>query len=213
MVRTFVGTTLIALLVAGACAREADFFGAGQAPQTKKTLAPGDQRQIVAKLRLKYQQVVADLDQQKTGATTRTAQQDIADLIDELLNQESDPPPSGNPPESDPPPSNPPPAGAKNNPPPPKSPDPAPNRPKQNAPAPNVPLESKQTQSERDRPPMNLDQIRQEKHSGHWPDNLPSRARTDINRYGQDRFMPRYEELLRAYYRNIAEARRGKDGE
>ena len=46
--------------------------------------------------------------------------------------------------------------------------------------------------------------------SGQWG-HLPENRRKEMDAFSKERFMPRYEELLRAYYRNIAEGARRKD--
>ena len=44
----------------------------------------------------------------------------------------------------------------------------------------------------------------------HWP-TLPPRDRMEMEAFGRERFIRNYEELLRAYYRNLAENRRRAD--
>ncbi|MBM4069476.1 MAG: hypothetical protein FJ271_11080 [Planctomycetes bacterium] len=49
-----------------------------------------------------------------------------------------------------------------------------------------------------------------------YPDiwgHLPQTKRLEMDAYSRERFMPRYEELLRQYYRTIAEQTRRKEGE
>ena len=41
--------------------------------------------------------------------------------------------------------------------------------------------------------------------------HLPQNRRKEMDAFQRERYMPRYEELLRAYYRNIAESGRKKD--
>jgi hypothetical protein len=43
--------------------------------------------------------------------------------------------------------------------------------------------------------------------------HLPQTKRLEMDAYSRERFMPRYEELLRQYYRTIAEQGRRKEGE
>jgi hypothetical protein len=60
-------------------------------------------------------------------------------------------------------------------------------------------------------PPQVKDEPKQEMRqglpSGAWP-NLPNRHRQQIDAASGDRFVPRYEDLLREYYRALADGGR-----
>jgi hypothetical protein len=45
---------------------------------------------------------------------------------------------------------------------------------------------------------------------GHWGDH-PPKKRMELEIYGKERFLPKYEDLLRQYYRTISESDRRKD--
>ncbi len=220
MLRSIACAAILSLLAASTWACEQSNFRAAQFPDAKTTTE--DRRKIIDELRLKYQATVDDLGKNNTSAATRAKQKDIADLLDKLLNQDSDTPPSGSPPTS-----NPPPTGNKNSPPMPMSSTPEPDKSKEHSPTPAAakptPMsetpprieagEPKKGQAELERAPMSLDELQKQNHVQPWRPVLPPRVRQDIDAYAAERFMPRYEDLLRAYYRTLGESSRRKDGE
>jgi hypothetical protein len=190
-----------------------------------------DRAATIEKLRTEYQDVVDRLNKNDPGEATRTKQKAIVDLLDKLL-QNDNPPPCNCPPQGNPPPKPPMPQadpmnkpeadpGAQDQPKPqvqPNLPMPKPQEDPgaQNQPKPQVQPDQPKPQvqpapesTERVGDPKSIEEMQKQRpnNGGYWPD-MPPRHRAGIETHLRDRFPPRYEELLRAYYRNLAESGR-----
>ena len=177
-------TFLLAALLSmniGATAHESLSFGTG------KKAEPSDRAKIVERLRGRYQDVLDQLNQKNPGADTLAKQKEIADLLKQLLEQ--DDPPASNPSPPAPKATNPPPSGE----------------------AQPMPKPTSNT-SATEQSARSLNELKKQLEAdGHWPVNLPPHHRKSLDSSAHGRFMPRYEELLRAYYRTIAESSDRKD--
>lgn len=199
-------TTFALLLVADfGPAREAAPFRAGLQDGVKKpSAAPDDRKKLVEDVKADLSKAVGELQRDNPGAEARAAQKRILDNIDKLLEADDDPPPSAN--DAQPPMT------------PPPNPKP---EPKAAAPMPDGanpdsrPVQPKQiTQPEgnkgpRDGNPGTAAEMLNElaKKGGQWghrPPGLPP----EMDAHLRQRFPPRYEDLLREYYRSVAESQR-----
>ena len=175
-----------------------------------------EKQRIVEELRGKYQSAVDELSKKNTGAEAVARQREIADLLKKLLEQ-NDPPPSDSPPSSPPPPSS-----DRADPPPtrtPPTPMPLPasedSAKKQEAAPPSAPkLQPTPTPAKSAAlPPLvKPDDARKANLDG-WQIVMPRRHAQDVDAYARGRLMDRYEEILRQYYRTIAESDRRKNDE
>ncbi|MBI1830784.1 MAG: hypothetical protein HYR84_04955 [Planctomycetes bacterium] len=169
-----------------------------------------DRQKIIQQLQSDFQNAADRLKKNDPGALTRKQQDRIIDGLNKLID---DPPPSPPSPPSPPrPPSAPPPS-----PPPPPSPDP---RTPETKPAPSPPPavlpkneaspsektpKSPNAQGEPKRTPEALEKLlRETKTEEDWA-RLPPRVRQELDAYARGRLMPRYQDLLRAYYRSLAD--------
>jgi hypothetical protein len=212
MFRTIVITASM-LLAADASAREATVFRVGGRADAKKA-APEDRAKVIERLRVEYGSVLERLNKNDPGTDTQGTQRHIAELLKKLLENDDPSPPS------------PPPPSPQSSPPkPPSDPPPAPKAPPMNPPqdASNVPqpkpaakqattCEPRQDASGRVETSL-AEMKKQWEKDGRWPLQLPLRHLENIDVSGGGRFMPRYQELLREYYRTLAESNRGKRGE
>jgi len=183
---TFITGSMLVLIGYGT-ARETTFQGAG---------GPNDDRaKILERLRTRYQDVLDQLHRNDSGADTLAMQKEIAELLKRLLEQD------------DPPPRNPPHAPKSLPMPEPKGSPPSPIEKAQ-------PMQAKAVERrETERAPASFEDMKKQlAKEGYWPLKLPARHQINIEVSGGGRFMPRYEELLRAYYRTIAESKRS-DGD
>jgi hypothetical protein len=193
MLRSMHIAASLLLVIGVASAREALPFGG-----TKKADAD-DRGHIVERLRGKYQDVLDRLNKNEPGADTLAMQKEIAELLQRLLEQ--DEPPSAQAP----------PPVAKDAPK--HRSDPASNPAQKPAPqsAEKAATQRPNVQGLANEPSAkSLGEMKKQLQAeGNWPLKLPPRHRDYIEVSGGGRFMPRYEELLRAYYRRIAESHRG----
>jgi hypothetical protein len=192
MLRSMLIAASLLLVIGVASAREALSFGG-----TKKADAD-DRGHIVERLRGKYQDVLDRLNKNEPGADTLAMQKEIAELLQRLLEQ--DEPPSAQAP----------PSAAKDAPK--HRADPAANPAQKPAPqsAKKAAAQRQNVQGLANEPSAkSLGEMKKQLQAeGNWPLKLPPRHRDDFEVSGGGRFMPRYEELLRAYYRRIAESHR-----
>jgi hypothetical protein len=168
---------------------------------------------IVADIQADYEKVLERLNKNDPGLQTRENQKRILENIDKLLQQR---PPQGS---------------AKSNPvdtsplrsinPGAKEPNPMPQiparqaEPKEQPPAPiaqqnDTPSATKPKVEVRPGPgsekPRTFEEMKQEAINDPW--TLPPRLRQEMDVFARERFIRNYEEMLRAYYRNIAESGR-----
>ena len=179
-------------------------------------VSPGDSRQkIIDEIRAGYDKVLDRLQQDDAGAETRENQKRIRANIEKLLKQQ-DPDNGANNNQSN-----------SNNPRSPLNPKQAPEKPanqpqkavEEPKPQP-LPLErAKETKpanpignvGNTDRPANTIeDMMKERKELQPWP-GLPAHHRRAMDTSSREQFMHRYEELLRAYYRNIAESSRREE--
>ena len=211
MRRTFFSTTFFLLAAAAVSAQERAPFRAGQPDARKTAPQPESRAKIIDEIRSDLVDVIEKLNKNDAGAQTRIRQQRILKNIDKLLEQD-DPPPSQNSNESSsssskPPPDRPPgqkpkptgnsPAQAAEEKPLPKTPEPVRAEPKPSA-----------ANGQRESRPKTFAEW--EKENARTGDGweLPPRVRRQMDAYSHDRFPPGYEDLLRAYYRALAESSR-----
>jgi len=204
-------SALIVLLGSAVMAREAAPFRAGSQPEKKITPQPIDRAKIVDEIKADLNDVVDQLNKNDPGAQTRAKQQRILKNLDRLLEPDDPPPPtssnSNNPPKPmSPPPdspspepksstANPPPAAPK------VIPQPQAEKPAQ--------VQAKSTNAESlPRTPEEMQKAKSE--SGRWGE-YPPRLRPEMDAYARGRFIRNYEELLREYYRSLAEGNRRVD--
>jgi hypothetical protein len=212
MRRTFLLTPIFAgFLCVCASARETAPFGAAQGADGKKPQADS-RSEIIEELRADYNDVVDEFAKKNFDAQMRAKQQRIIDNLKRLVEDDDPPPnPNGNSAPENAPKSPPPPSGSKANPPPVKpNPEKAPlPAPKNANGAPGEPKPPMAGQNgDRESPPRNIDELRKEMNKGGGHMDLPPRQREAMDAHARDRFLPRYEELLRAYYRTLAESSR-----
>lgn len=167
-------------------------------PSTKKKSpsqdAPEPRERIIRRLHGEFEDALSNLEKQNTGKATRALQQKILEDLDRLI----DPPNNTN---------SPPPATQPDNPGAPKAPKTGEGAKMKAGPGaksqePGAALTTKKsagnpTDTEQKNTPGNLD-------NGEWG-RRPPRVQQALDAYSSDRFMRRYEELLRQYYRGIAE--------
>lgn len=185
----WIGVTSMFLLLGALSARES------AQPESKP---PDDRGKIVEQIRADFDHAVGKLNKNDPGASTRAAQRRILDNIDRLLDQ--DPPPPAQQSQSPPP--------SRNSPPPQPKPMPETSHEARPTPesAPAKPEAKSPAQAEIARgnaQPRNLEQMQKE-NRGAWQPQLPWRPRPEMEAYGRDQFIRRYEELLREYYRALA---------
>ncbi|MSQ93281.1 MAG: hypothetical protein EXR98_01850 [Gemmataceae bacterium] len=183
MFRTLTLIAAIGLFVV-APARTATPFRAGGSPDSKKP-APDTPQKIIEELRLNFDRVGSDFEKQQPGAETRKAQQRILDGIDKLLEQDEPEPNKSKTPPS-----------AKN---PPKPMEPIAN------PTPKPKNVADLAKSTGKTPSTPEDMRLLQSDSGFWP-NLPPRHRDQIDAHLRERFIRNYNEILREYYRALAES-------
>ena len=184
---------------------------AGAVKKADPTAPAQSPQKIIDQLKADYDKVLDRLNADDPGDETRRNQQRILEGIDELLRRK-DPDPSKN--------------SSANSPPNPKgNREPSPKQPVGNPKETAAPVEQKQparpepkpvakTQpavGKEGNPPNTPEDLRKEmKTDGFWP-SLPPRHRADMEAFGRERFIPAYQELLREYYRNLAQGSRSKD--
>ncbi len=209
-------TFLLALIVAGflgvhASAREASPFHGSQGPDGQKP-HPDSRGKVIDELRADYNDVVAEFARKNVNEEMRAKQQRIIDNLKRLLEDDDPPPnPSGNTGPDNAPKSPPPPSGSKANPSaskqnPEKTPAPQPKNAQGNPSEAKQPMSGKSGDSESS--PRTIEEMRNDKKTGGGYMELPPRQREAMDAHARDRFPPRYEELLRAYYRTLAESGR-----
>ena len=167
--------------------------GAGNKPDQP---SPADARKkLIAEIDADSEEALERLNQTDPGVATRARMQRVADNIAELLKQQD---PSAS--QSPPPPR---PTGSAD-----KKPAPAQaNEPKpQPAPSAVKPQQSVDS-SKNARSANGIDEMKRHLKNGEWP-KMPPRFRQEMDTVGRDRFIRNYEEMLRAYYRNIADSSR-----
>lgn len=195
-------------VAASASARELAPFGAGGGPEAK-TPAPANPQKIIEELRSDFGRVGSDFEKNQTGAETRKTQQRIIEGIDKLLEQQ-DPNPSQsksansskNPPKPKEASANPPPVTNAEQKPPVAQPKSTVLKPQQK------PAITKDI-APASRAPKTLAEMRPEQTVGNqrWGD-YPPRFRQEIDAFARERFMRNYAEILREYYRSLAESGR-----
>ncbi len=179
-----------------------------QAGASKKSdqAAPADSRQkIVEEINADCAKVVDHLSKSDPGAATRAGQDRILANIDRLLKQQDPSPPRN---------SSPPASSTPRRPM--DEPDPKPgadtpkNQPKPAAPA--NPQKEPRVKATIGQGPSSIETLKAEMRSEDWA-KMPPRMRQAMDGVARERFIRNYEELLRAYYRNIAESSRRKDAD
>lgn len=220
MHRLAICAVLFIFVDCAAFAREASPFRAGTQPDGKKGAGePANRAKIIDEIRTDLDSAVDKLNRQDPSRQTRAVQDRILENLKKLIEPDDDSPPppsnSSNPP---PKPMNPPPSSQ--DPPPESKPQPQNNEP----PAPNSKPESKpqpqnmQSQakpkaastnpSERlSPPPRSLEDPKKQNRNedGVWHPDMPWRHRKAMDATSSERFVRRYEEVLREYYRALAE--------
>ncbi len=172
-------------------------FRAAGSPEAKKSAPAADSPQrIIDELRSNFDRVGSDFEKKQPGLQTRQAQQRIIDGIDKLLEQQ-DPAPSSN--KSF--------AAAKNQPAhPPSAQKPAPKP----MPAAKQPAKTTEIGGRPGEKPGTPADFRQPTPSSDsW--SLPPRHRDQIDAHQRERFIRNYSEILREYYRALAESTPRKD--
>jgi outer membrane biosynthesis protein TonB len=180
----------------------------GGGPDSKTPPRPIDAKKIIEEIQGDYDRALKDLEKDNPSADARQAQQRIAEGIKKLLEQQDPPSQSSKNSANAPKPQN-----SQAKPAPESKPQPSPSQPKPHAtpspapkpqakatPAPN----SAERKSSSDNRPRTIDEAMK---MGDWP-SLPSRVRSEIDAIGRDPFMERYNDLLREYYRSLAENNR-----
>ena len=176
-------------------------FRAGVQPEGKTPPAGTDRRKLIGDIQADYDRVLDNLNRADPGAETRAKQKRILEALDKLID-EPDPP-----------------SAKASSSPPPKQPDPAPPPPKQTAAPKQTPAQPptastpapKQAPAATSPPTVTVEKIRQEqKIPAGWAPDMPPRHRQALDAFARDRIPPAYEELLRAYYRTLAESGRDR---
>jgi hypothetical protein len=210
MLRTFSVILGVYVLAGAAAGRETTPFRAGSGqPGAKNTQTPPDNpQQVIENLRADFDRAGRELDKKDPGLAARKAQQRIIDGIDKLLEQE-DPSPSKN--------QNAPSKPENQNAAPPAGTKPAPKPMPQLAPGEKEltnntakPKSVNNLAKSQSQKPTAIEDMRQE--PGAWPP-LPPRHRVNIDAYSRQQFIRNYHEILREYYRALAESDRRKDGD
>ena len=170
----------------------ADQAGSGQKADQP---APADARKkIIAAIDADSAEAFERLHQNDPGAATRARMKRVADNIAELLKQQD---PSPKSPSSQSPP---PPRPMDSDTPKPSA-SPAPSQPKETRTQPSV------DSSKRGKSANGIEEMKQQMNNADWG-KMPPRLRQEMEAIGRDRFIRNYEEMLRAYYRNIADSSR-----
>jgi hypothetical protein len=204
----------VAMLATSAAAGEGAPFRAGVQPDGKKSAAPLDRKQLVEKIHRDLTRASDKLGEKDAGAATALQKQILANIKKLLENDDppppssDNPPPNGSPPSGSPPSDSPKPKSKLNDP---STPElkPQPTERPQPRPEENVAQRPKETPG--NAVPQNLPDPREQmKLGGSWP-TMRSQQRAEIDAYGSSRFVRGYEELLREYYRSIAESSRRND--
>lgn len=215
-----VSAAIVLVLCAGAGMTSERSFRAGAQPEPKKP-SPESRAKIIGEIRTDLDDAVDKLNRQDPGQQTRAIQDRILENLKKLLEPDDENPPPQNSDSSNPPqkPMSPPNSEK------PKTPNPSdsPSDPKANPSAPpeKKPGESQQNaspnapkpapmSSPQQLPPKVEDTSKDERRPGDggpWPP-LPQRHRAELNSASGDRFVRRYEDLLREYYRALAESGR-----
>lgn len=220
--------TLATMLLVIACPAfvAASPYRFGSGPDAKKNgPTPENRAKIIEEIRSDFNDAVDKLNQNDPGAQTRARQERILANLKKLLeNDEPPPPPSSSSNSNSPNPMNPP-SGSANPEPRPtgnqpmandKSPSPSPKpQPKSTQ---DNPLEPKpmatdsSTRVQREPPPRTLEELQKTRPEmkDYWPDPR-RRALPEMDAIMRQRFPRGYEELLREYYRSLAESARRDD--
>jgi hypothetical protein len=181
-------------------------FHAGSDKKPATPSSPEDRKKIIAEINADSEHAIDRLNQRDPGADTRARQQRIIENIDKLLN-EQDPDPKGNS-------QRPPPPKPMNPPPKPSGSDPGqkPMQAKEQGPQSPMPPTAKPAgNSKSGQIPKSSDNPNTQKELGPWPYGRPGN-RQEMDSIPRDGLIRNYEELLRAYYRNIADSsRKGAD--
>jgi hypothetical protein len=196
MLRSIAALLLASAVLASARAETAQQPEPGQKAESRA--------KIVEQIQADYESVLGRLKKDDPGAVTRSQQQRILDGLDKLIEQQDPEPPRG---ASNPPP--PPPTGNSGEKP---MPQPMPSgssqAPKQQPDKQPAPTASapKQKQIGQQAAPAAPAEVRKNREgSDGWRITLPPRHRTEIDSIPRDRLIRNYEEMLRAYYRNLAD--------
>jgi hypothetical protein len=197
--------TLPAIILLTASVR-ADFsaFQAGQSKNPDRPSPADTRKKLIAEIDADAEHATGRLNERDAGAATRARQQRILDNIDELLKQQDPNTKSGS--QNSPPPksnagdaSKPPPQGTE--------PKPNPSQAKGNETTPAKPMpgvdSNKSGPNAKGAEKPNLDK----QPGGLWPSRRPG-DRQEMEAFARERLIRNYEELLRAYHRNIAESSR-----
>lgn len=210
----------VGVIALATCVAAAAPFRVGMQPETKKPAGAEDRRKIIDEIQTDLDRVLENLNRDDAGAETRKNQKRILAGIDRLLEQQD--PEAANSSASQ----SPQPKPGANAPPTPKpAPKPSPNssspvKPvtKQTAapkpgepkrPAPPAPLSESKPERENSLSASTLEKMRAEQQLPQgWSPELPMRHRQTLDAFARERFPPGYEELLRAYYRSLAQSGR-----
>jgi hypothetical protein len=166
----------------------------------EKRAEPAESRQkIIDQIKTEFDQVRDRLNADDPGAEVRAGQDRILKGLDELLKQK-DPSQSKNPPPS----SSAPPPGSSEPKPQPAASEPMPMT--QAKPQPAA-TQAKTGEVKKAAPPNTPDEVRKATKSGRWGE-MPPRHGAAIDAVGRARFVPSYQEILREYYRNLAQSSR-----
>ncbi len=208
MRRTLILAALSVVLASGG-AGAAELFRAGTQDGAKKPASPVDGAKIVDEIKTDLSKAVDELDRNNPGKETHAAQKRVVDNIDRLLNQDDDPP-QNPPPSASPPPQSPPsdPPSSRPQPPTPEPKAVAPNGPE---PKPSTRGANRPTPTNggQDVGPRTANELRKEDAAKGRPwGNMPWRPYPGMDLLGRERFPERYQDLLREYYRSLAESGR-----
>lgn len=203
MHRTLLLTLSIFILAAvSSAARATAPFRAGSQPDAKKSSPPQEDRgKIIADVKADLSDVVEHLNKNDAGERTRAKQKRIIDNLTKLLDQEDDSPDSPNrSPGDSPKPMNPPSDSQSRRP-----------KPAANSPEPKRPAEIAGNKEEHAAPATSVNELPKARSPmGRWGE-YPPRLRPEMDAFARERFVRRYEDLLREYYRSLAESGRRED--
>jgi hypothetical protein len=194
-------------------------FGGG--PDAKKNgPAPENRAKLIEEIRSDFNDAVDKLNQNDPGAQTRARQERILANLKKLLENDDPPPPpsssnnSNSPKPINPPsdPTNPEPKPMTNDQTPSPLPRPQPKSSQNNTPEPKPMATDSSTREQRESPPRTLEELQKARPDmkGYWPDPRRS-ALPEMDAIMRQRFPRGYEELLREYYRSLAESARRDD--
>lgn len=170
-------------------------FQAGGPKKTQPPAPPTDPRPIIEQIDKDFGNTVDRLTQKDPGVQTRENQQRILEGLDKLIQQQN---PNHRPPSA----SNPPPPKKPAGPPPVSAANPAPKQPPAAQKTPAGKVENRATT-----PPA----APKEKHPVEaWP-NLPPRLRAEMDAFAREGYPARYQRLIGAYFRSVAENHRRDD--